>query len=102
MQQSQLGFLYGFKATGLNAGNPFYEVAASYPAMSKYYGILSGPGFSLSYATCAILWGKLINKCNRKQLISLVCIGWSLTTIMQGQINSFGVFVLMRVLLGVF
>ena len=93
--------MYGYRGVGLDAGNPLYEITASYPQMNKYYGLLSGAGFSLSYAVAGILWGIAADKYNRKLILCLACIGWSLTTYFTGAINGFGVLILMRFLLGI-
>ena len=42
-----------------------------------------------------------MNKVNRKNLISFACIAWSMTSIASGYFDSFGILVLMRVLLGI-
>lgn len=68
--------------------------------MQKYYGLLGGAGFAISYSLAGLMWGKKINNFNRKQLISIVCITWSLTTLFTGSLNSFGVLIVMRVILG--
>jgi MFS family permease len=80
----------------------FYEITAAYPALSKYYGILSGAGFSLSYAFFGLLWGQASDKFSRKWIVCLACIAWSLTSICTGSINSFAVMIVMRFLLGAF
>jgi predicted MFS family arabinose efflux permease len=69
--------------------------------MSKYYGLLGGAGFCLSYSLAGLMWGKKIHQFNRKQLVSLACMAWSMTSIFTGKINSFGVLVVMRVILGI-
>ena len=93
--------MYGYKGVGLNAGNPLFEITASYPQMDKYYGLLSGAGFSLSYAIAGILWGIAADKSNRKMILALACITWSLTTYFTGAVNSFGILILMRFILGI-
>lgn len=45
--------------------------------------------------------GILIDKINRKNLIALVCICWSLTSIISGSTNSILVLCLMRFILGI-
>lgn len=82
-------------------GLPFYSIQASYPQINKYYGLLSGAGFSLSFSICGILWGIAADKYNRKTIITLACLGWSLTSLCTGTFNSLGLLALMRVLLGV-
>jgi len=94
--------MYGYKGEGIKAGNPIYEIYKFYPSLPANYGLLSGPAFSISYAISGILMGLLIKKYNRKMLISLATIIWSLTSIISGTTNSFAVLFLMRFLLGCF
>lgn len=96
-QLTSFGFLYGFVAP---TRNPFYEIATAYPLLQKYYGLISGAGFCVSFSIAGLFWGKLVNHVNRKNLLSLACIVWSMTTIASGYFDSFGVLVLMRVILG--
>lgn len=77
-----------------------YSIQAAYPTMNQYYGLLSGAGFSLSYAFFGLLWGQAADKYSRKWIVAMACIGWSLTSIFTGSINSFAVLAIMRFLLG--
>jgi len=69
--------------------------------MSQWYGLLSGLGFSISYTTSGILSGLISQKVNRKKMLGIACILWSLTSIITGSVNSFMVLVAMRFLLGI-
>lgn len=93
--------MYGYRGLGINAGSPLLEITSSYPQLTGYYGLLSGAGFSISYAIAGIVWGIAADKYNRKLIVSLACIGWSLTSYFTGAINSFSILVAMRFLLGV-
>lgn len=73
-----------------------------YPEMSKYYGLLSGPTFSISYAVAGIFMGMLISKYNRKTLLTGACIIWSLSSIVSGTTSNFAVLFAMRFILGAF
>lgn len=68
--------------------------------MKNYYGILSSFIFSLPYVVLGIWSGILSGKVNRKVMLGVACILWSMTSIGAGAIPSFGVFVLMRFMLG--
>jgi len=96
-QLTSFGFLYGFVAPERNA---FYEIATAYPLLQKYYGLISGAGFCISFSIAGLFWGKMVNKVNRKNLLAMACAIWSLTSICSGYFDSFGVLVLMRVILG--
>jgi MFS family permease len=54
----------------------------------------------LSYAFFGLLWGQAVDKKNRKWIVALACIGWSLTSIATGSINSLAVLAVMRFILG--
>jgi MFS family permease len=68
--------------------------------LSKYYGLLSGVAFSLSYSISGIFYGMAIDKYNRSKILSLACIGWSLTSLITGRVNSLAVLAVMRFALG--
>jgi hypothetical protein len=51
--------VYGFKGTGEIMGNPFFEITSAYPEIVKFYGLLSGPAFCISFSLCGIAWGIL-------------------------------------------
>ena len=69
--------------------------------MEQYYGLLAGMGFTLSYASFGIFWGMFSEKANRKRMMVIACAIWSLISLISGTTNSFGVFVMMRMLLGI-
>ena len=80
--------------------DPFFEISTAYPSLTKWYGLISGAGFCVSFSVAGLFWGNLVNKLNRKNLISLACIVWSLNSLATGGFDSFGILVLMRVILG--
>lgn len=70
--------------------------------MHLYYGLISSFVFSSSYSTLGVWAGVLSGKMNRKILLGVSCILWSLTSVGAGAINSFVFFILMRFALGAF
>ena len=100
MHQQSLGYSYGYTGTGANAGNPFYEMRSSFPLLAKNYAMVAGPAFSIAYGCGGIFMGLLVDKIKRKYLLSLVCLLWSMTSLITGATNSFLVLVMMRFLLG--
>ena len=94
--------MYGFSGVGndLTKARSFYEITQAYPSITKYYGLLSGAGFSISYAVAGVLWGIAADKYNRKRMITLACFGWSLTSFVTGSVNSLTVLAVMRFFLG--
>mmetsp|Transcript_38 Transcript_38/g.69 ORF Transcript_38/g.69 Transcript_38/m.69 type:complete len:197 (-) Transcript_38:109-699(-) len=100
MNQQSLGYVFGFKGDGVKAGDSFYEIKSAFPELYANYGLLSGPAFSISYCIAGLFMGILVDKVNRKTLVSTACIVWSLSTILSGFTDSFYVLCLMRFVLG--
>ena len=101
VNQSCLGYVFGFKGEGLLAGDPKYEMRAAFPSLFKNYALLSGPAFGISYGVGGIFMGQLVDKFPRKYVLGVVCLGWSLASITTGMTNSFLVLCLMRFLVGI-
>lgn len=101
-QQETFSYMYGFVGQGANFGNPHYEISSAFPALTQYYGILSGAGFSITYCFAAIFWGIACEKFNRKKMVAIACILWSCTNLMTGATSSLFVLAMMRALLGGF
>jgi MFS family permease len=68
--------------------------------LTKYYGFLSGAGFSISFAISGIFWAMAAEKYNRKIIIALACIVWSLSSYFTGSVNSLLILGIMRFILG--
>jgi MFS family permease len=100
VNQASLGYIFGFKGDGLKAGNPFFEMRSAFPSLQENYSLLSGPAFSVSYSIAGIFMGLLVDKVNRKTLLAMACIGWSLTSLVSGMTDSFLVLCLMRFITG--
>jgi sugar phosphate permease len=78
------------------ANNPFYEITAEYPEIHKYFGILAGFAFSISYSISGIIMGIISSNSNRKLLLfSSFAVSCS-TSIITGLFNSFPILALMR------
>lgn len=72
----------------------------AFPSLLDNYSLLSGPAFSISYSIAGIFMGLLVDKVNRKTLLSIACLVWSLTSIVSGSTNSFMILCLMRFITG--
>jgi len=66
------------------------------------YGLLSGPAFAFSYAITGIFTGVISDKVNRKLIMSVMAICWSLTTLGTGLIRNFWMLFVFRFMLGIF
>jgi MFS family permease len=100
-QQEAFGYLYGYVGSGVNMGNSHYEIASSFKNLTKYYGLLSGAGFSITFSVAGVFWGILSEKMSRKRIVGLSCLVWSMTNIITGNTNSLFVLAAMRAVLGV-
>ena len=74
----------------------------AYPEMAANYRFLSGLAVLLPTAILGIFMGNITDNTNRVRLVGCASILWSMTTFAAGYVDSFEVFSLMRVLLGVF
>ena len=81
--------------------DPKISICDAYPDFSSQYGILSGPAFSLSFATISIFGGLIADKFNRKLLIIIACALWSTMSLLSGTVDSFILFYVCRFGLGV-
>ena len=103
-QRYLIAYAYG-AANGIEGKekNDKYDIKASYEELDKpTYGLLSGLAFTLSFATFGIFAGYLSDKYNRKMLIVVAGLAWSLCTMLTGLINSFPLLFLLRFGLGIF
>lgn len=66
------------------------------------YGILSGPAFALSLAFFGIFGGVVADRVNRRFIIALSCLLWSLMTALAGLVDSFALLYITRFLTGIF
>ena len=62
---------------------------------------MAGLGFTLSYSISGLFAGQLVDKYNRKYLLGVGCLLWSVTTFIQGSTSSFALFFAMRFVLGI-
>lgn len=76
----------------------------NFPEMESLFGVLSGLAFLIPFSFFGLFTGKLadIESLKRKDLLGILSIVWSMTTVISGSTHSFLVFASMRVLLGVF
>ena len=80
-----------------------YEIKEAFPPLQEYYGLLSGLGYIVPFVGFGFLVGSLSDQVkSRKLFMGLAVLVWSGCVAVTGFTDSFTVFVLMRVLLGVF
>jgi MFS family permease len=81
-------------------------LAAAYPEIKQYYGLLAGLIFTVPYTVTGLWTGSLADKVkdprNRVIIFSLAGIAWSLCTYAAGAIDSPAAFALSRFGMGIF
>ena len=98
-----LAYANGFQGLGIQENNPMYEIKEAFPPLQEYYGLLSGLGYIVPFVGFGFLVGSLSDQVkSRKTFMGLAVLTWSGCVALTGFTDSFTVFVLMRVLLGVF
>lgn len=95
-----LAFAFGFNYDG-DEDPTKYEISMDYPKLVDSYGIVSGVMFALPLSITGIFIGALIPRMNRKCVFSFASILWSVMTYLQGQIHSYSVYLVFRVLSGI-
>tara|TARA_B110000285_G_C15088550_1_gene597657 strand:- start:417 stop:977 length:561 start_codon:yes stop_codon:yes gene_type:complete len=90
----------GVKGEGKDDTKEF-DVKIEYPLVIEYYGLMSGVLFALPLSIFSIIMGVTSDKVSRKWILCIGCILWSTVSILTGVINSFPIFVILRVLLGI-
>lgn len=88
---------------GKNTGDPKYDITVAFPnfTFTKYTEI-TGLYYSLTYGAAALIAGKISDKFQRKKLLTIVCILWNLTSLMNMVAKSFGMLAAMRMFFGLF
>ena len=86
------------------AGDPKYEISSEFDQWTKPYGygILSGLAFTGTYATFGIVSGVISDMANRKLLMSVAAVLWSVCTLLSGLIHNFWLLYVFRFFLGIF
>ena len=60
---------------------PEYNIVIAVDGFTaEYYGILVGPAYTAVYASLLLFTGALSDQANRKNMLLLSCLGWSLAT----------------------
>lgn len=98
LQRAAINYAYGYRGTGTNMGNPFFEIVADYPQIEKYYGLLVGLVYTVPFALTGLVAGNISERANRKIFLGTAIILSSITFGVAGAVNSFAVFALMRAL----
>ena len=100
-QQQALGYFYGYQVPAdATKEASFYSMVSSYPDLESFYGFLSGPIFSIAFASASLYWGRAADKGNRSTMLALAAIAWSLSSLATGSFNSLPILAISRFVLG--
>ena len=90
--------MFGFKGIGEMAGNPTYEMVASYPGFEHIYSWVAGLFYILPMSFGGMSLNLLKQGYNRTILMTVMLSLAGATALTQGVINSLSVFIIMRIL----
>lgn len=99
--RQSIGYAFGFLGQG-DMYSEQYMIRLAYPQLQTYYGIIASLFLSVPYSIFGIFGGSLTETKNRKYLLALSCIGWSLCTYGTGFFNSLLMFSILRFSNGIF
>lgn len=73
---------------------------STFENLDKYYGIISGLLYSVSYSFVGVFGGQALQKYNRVRILVVAALIWNIANFVTGSASSLGVVAAMRVLLG--
>lgn len=82
------------------SGNPVFEMSKAFPQLDDYYGVLSGPAYTIPYSVAGLLSSVLTKHPRRHIILSVAMAGLSLFTISNGFCQFFWAICLFRILHG--
>lgn len=80
----------------------FRDVKYATCLSSTQLGVLLSYGYIVLFAIMGLVAGRLADLFNRRNLVAVALVGWSLATVVQGAASSFGVLLLSRMGMGFF
>lgn len=102
VNKNSIGYAFGYEGIGAKFGDPKYMLVAAYPQLIPIYGIVASLMFSAAYSTSNIVMSSQSKNWNKKWMLAIGAIGFSMTSVIAGYSNSLVVFALMRFCFGVF
>ena len=101
INKNSIGYAFGYEGIGSKFGDPKYMLVAAYPQLIPIYGIVASLMFSAAYSTSNVFMSSQSKNWNKKWMLALGAIGFSLTSLIAGGSNSLMVFALMRFCFGI-
>ena len=99
-QRSVFSYSYGYTGIDYQAQNKFYELSTAYPELSKYFGVLTGLAYTVPFALCGLIFGKITPKVNRKVMLAVNMVLCGLVMTGVSVLDSFAFLAASRVMLG--
>ena len=100
VQKNSIGYAYGFEGVGDKANNPVFMLQAAYPQLGPIYGLVASLMFSAAYSTSNIFMSSQSKNWNKRVMLGLGVVCFSLTSLIAGASNSLAVFAIMRFFFG--
>lgn len=99
INKNSIGYAFGFQGLGEMATSK-YMLSMSYPQIIPIYGIVASLLFSAAYSTSNIFMSSQSKKWNKKWMLALGTLGFGMSSLIAGGVNSFWVFCIMRFTFG--
>ena len=99
--RSALAYANGYKLPN-NATDPYYQISVAIPEWTQNYKYLSGAAFTVPISVVGIFMGALSDRVNRKMMLTVSCILWSIMTGLQALAQQIWTIYVCRFLVGVF
>ena len=84
----------------MQRNNGFFEISTAYPELQTYFGLLTGFAYTIPFVGGGLFFGKVVNKVNRKLVLSLSMLALGVTMGLSGFASSCAMFVALRVISG--
>lgn len=75
-------------------------IKASFHVSDTQIGLLYGLAFSLDFVVAGLIMGRLVDRTNRRNLLMIALVGWSVGALLGGLAHSFAMLLVARLLIG--
>eukprot|EP00347_Sterkiella_histriomuscorum_P013234 403365495 len=100
-QRSTIAYASAYKVDPYQ-NDPYYNINKDISGFKENYGYLAGASFTIPISVVGIFMGALSDMVNRKVMVTVACMLWSLMTILQAFAKEIWVLFVCRFALGIF
>ena len=101
VNKNAFGYAFGYQGIGMRDSATFM-LSKSYPALGPIYGLVASLMFSAAYSTSNIFMSSVSKNWNKRIMLAVGALLFSMTSIIAGSVDSLLVFGIMRFLFGIF